>query len=328
MRNQHVFAVINDSAFAFLSYRFIVDAGVPLIDGGYGGTYYGSPGNEQVISASGNSAPVFGVAYDLQPKIAKSLGATKMASIGYGNSAASSAATKANSAYAVPAAGMEAAYTNTSIDFGTTDVAPLVLGIKNSGADSAYYLMDANTNLAVAEGLRQSGVKLKAEIMATGYGQALLDAPSSSQIGPEVIFITQGFAPIEAKTKATKEFQADLKKYSDFTGVPDFGVYTGYIDCDLAILGLQQQGKKLDQSTFADDLRGLGTFNGGGGLNCLDTDISAAGYGKPPPKQCAWAMRLKDGKFVVVRPKDGKTPYWIGNLVGKSVTTPPTTAGG
>ena len=288
----------------------------------------GSPGNEQVISAFGNSAPVNGVAYDLQPKIAKTLGATKMASVGYGISAASSAATKANSDYAVPAAGMEAVYTNTAVDFGSTDVSPVVLGIKNSGADSAYYLMDANTNLAVSEGLRQSGVKLKAEIMPTGYGQSLLDAPSSSQIGPEVIFITQGYAPVEAKTKATKQFQADLKKYAHFTGVPDFGIYTGYIDCDLAILGFKQQGKNLDQSTFADDLRKLGTFNGGGGLNCIDTDITVAGYGKPPPKQCAWAMRLKNGKFVIVSPKGGTTPYWTGDLVGKSVTTATTAAGG
>ena len=62
------------------------------------------------------------------------------------------------------------------------------------------------------------------------------------------------------KTKATKQFQADLKKYADYTGVPDFGIYTGYVDCDLAIIGLKQQGKNLDRSTYADDLRKLGNL--------------------------------------------------------------------
>src|SRR4029078_4450101 len=121
-------------------------------------------------------------------------------------------------------------------------------------------------------GLAQNGVKMKANLMATGYGQQLLDEPSTAQITPDVIFF-QGWAPVEAKTKATKQFQADLKKYANFTGVPDFGIYTGYTDCDLAILGLKQQGNNLDQSTYADDLRKLGKVNPAG-LLCQDLDIS------------------------------------------------------
>ena len=46
VQNQHVFMIVNDSAFAFLTYRFLLDEGVPLIGGGYDGTYYGDPGNE------------------------------------------------------------------------------------------------------------------------------------------------------------------------------------------------------------------------------------------------------------------------------------------
>jgi len=324
VQNQHVFMVINNSAFAFLTYRFLLDSGVPLIGGGYDGTYYGEPGNEKVISAFGNTAPVVGVAYDVGPKIAKAQGATKMASLGYGISPSSTAAAKSNSKYAAPAAGLEAVYTNTTVDFGSTDVSPLVLGIKNSGADSAYYAMNGNTNLAIAQGLVQNGVKMKAELMATGYGQNLLDEPIAQQIGPEVIF-TQGWAPVEAKTKATKQFQADLKKYTGYTGVPDFGIYTGYIDCDLAILGLKQQGKNLDQSTFTDDMRKLGKFNAGGGLGCADTDISAEGYGKPAQTICTYAMYVKNGKFAILKPKTGSDLFWTGKLVGASVTENATT---
>ena len=38
---------------------------MPLIGGGYDGTYYGTPGNEKIISAFGNGAPVVGVTYDI-----------------------------------------------------------------------------------------------------------------------------------------------------------------------------------------------------------------------------------------------------------------------
>ena len=116
--------------------------------------------------------------------------------------------------------------------------------------------MNANTNLAIAQGLVQNGVKMKAELMATGYGQRCSTSrPRRSR--PDVVF-TQGWTPVELKTKATKQFQADLKKYSNFTGVPDFGIYTGYIDCDLAITGLKQQGKDLDQTTYVGRTRKLG----------------------------------------------------------------------
>jgi ABC-type branched-subunit amino acid transport system substrate-binding protein len=323
VQNQHVFMIVNDSAFAFLTYQFLLDEGVPLIGGGYDGTYYGLPGNEKVISAFGNSAPVVGVTSDLTPKIMKAQGATKVASLGYGISPSSSEAAKSLNKYGVPAVGLEAVYTNTTVDFGSTDVSPLVLGIKNAGADAAFYAMNGNTNLAIAQGLAQNGVKMKAQLMATGYGQSLLDQPIANQLGPSVIF-TQGWAPVEAKTKATKQLQADLKKYAGYTGVPDFGIYTGYVDCDLAILGLKQQGKDLDQSTYAADLRKLGKVNPAG-LGCQDLDISADTYGEPSPTICQWALIVKNDKFVVLSPKGGKTPFWTGKLIGASVTENATT---
>jgi branched-chain amino acid transport system substrate-binding protein len=326
VQNQKVFLVVNDSAFAYLTWRFLLDSGVPLIGGGYDGTYYGQPGNEKIISGFGNAAPVTGVTYDTGAKLAKAQGATKSASLGYGISPSSTAAAKAFNEYAAPAAGLKAVYTNTTVDFGSTDVSPLVLAIKNSGADAAFYAMNGNTNLAIAQGLVQNGHKMKAELMATGYGQQLLDQPLAKQIGPEVIF-TQQWAPVEAKNKATKQLQADLKKYADYEGVPDFGIYTGYTDCDLAITGLKEQGQNLDQATYADTLRGLGKLNPGN-LACQPIDLSADTYGTPAPTNCTWAVVLKDGKFTILKPKSGSTPYWTGKLIGKSVTEATTTTVG
>ena len=79
VENDHVYAVINDSAIAYVSYRWLLDHDVPLIGGGFDGNYYGAPGNEKVISAFGNAPPVAGIQTTLAPKIMKSLGATKVA---------------------------------------------------------------------------------------------------------------------------------------------------------------------------------------------------------------------------------------------------------
>jgi branched-chain amino acid transport system substrate-binding protein len=325
VQNDKVYMVINDSAFAFLSYRWLIDHDIPLIGGGFDGNYYGAPGNEKVISAFGNSPPISGIATTLTPKIMKALGASKVAAIGYGVSPSSSAAVKSLQEYSTPALGLEPVYTNTSVDFGTSDVGPLVLGMKNAGADAGWYAMDLSTNLALAQGLIQNGVKMKAQLMATGYGHELLDQPVSKTLGPDIV-LTTGWAPVELKTKATKRFQADLKKYAGFTQVPDFGVYTGYIDCDLAIMGLEKQGDDLDPATYWQALRSVGTYNAGGGLGCTDSSLSLETYGKIATADpadgrriCTWALQVKDGKFVVLKPKDAKTSYWTGELIEESV---------
>ena len=41
VQNRGVFAVVNNSSFAFLSYRFLLEQGVPMVGGGFDGTYYG-----------------------------------------------------------------------------------------------------------------------------------------------------------------------------------------------------------------------------------------------------------------------------------------------
>jgi branched-chain amino acid transport system substrate-binding protein len=323
VQNQHVFMIVNDSAFAFGTYRWLLDNGIPLIGGGYDGTYYGTPGNEQIISAFGNSAPVEGVSNDLGAKVMKQQGVKKTAALGYGISPSSSAAAKSFNKYAAPSQGLDPVLTNTTVDFGSTDVSPLVLQIKNAGADGAWYAMNGNTNLAIAQGLKQNGVNMKAQLMATGYGQDLLDQPIANQLGQGVLF-TQGWQPVELKSKETKQFVSDLKKYADHTGVPDFGIYTGYMDCDLAITGIKAQGQNLDRSTYADDLRKLGKVNPAG-LGCAPIDISAETFGQPAPTICQYVMYVKDGKFALLKEKGSSKPYWTGKLIGASVTENATT---
>jgi len=323
--NQHVFMVVNDSALAFLSYRWLLDNGVPMIGGGFDGNYYGAPGNENIISAFGNGPPAAGIQTTITPEIMKALGAKNIAAVGYGSSPSSVANVKSFQDHAVPALGLKAAYTNTSVDFGTSDVGPIALAMKNARVDGAYYAMDLSTDLALGASLVQNNVDMKAQIMPTGYGQALLDQPVAKTLGPDVV-LTSIWAPVEIKSKATKRFQHDLEQYASYKGVPDFGVYSGYIACDLAVMGLEQQGKTLDRATFSNDLRAVGKFNPGGGLGCSDAELSLGSYGKIDESApadgrqvCTWALQVKDGKFALLEPKGGRTTYWTGDLIESSV---------
>jgi branched-chain amino acid transport system substrate-binding protein len=297
VQNDKVFAVVNNSPFAYLGYRYLLEQAVPMVGGGYDGNEYGQPGNEKLISILGNIAPEYGAQYhggfvDLMKKA----GAKKVGVVAYGASVSSTAAAEKLQKFAVPDAGLEAAYTNTTVEFGTTDVGPLILGMKNAGVDATYLPLVLSTNLAMIQNATQNNLKFKLAVLATGYGQSLLDQPVSKTIGPEVIF-AQGWTPVELKTAATKKFVADLTKYTGYRGVPDFGVYTGYLTADLLIKGLQAAGKDVTRDGFITATKGLGTWDDAG-LGCQPIDVSAAGFGQAPKTACSWYLQIKNGKFV------------------------------
>jgi len=311
VQNRQVFAVVNNSPFAFVSYRYLQGAGVPLIGGGSDGTYYGTKGNENIISALGNTAPVTGLTYDYGTNLAKQLGATKIGSVAYGVAQSSTTAAQGVQQYAAPASGLEPVYLNTSVDFATTDVGPIVLGLKNSGADAVYLPLVSNTDLLIAQGLQQNGVPMKAVLMESGYGQATLNSPIAKTLN-SVDIVAQSYKPVELKNDpAVKQFTSDLEKYAGITGVPDVGAYTGYIGCDLAITGLQRAGKNPTRQGFIDGLHNLGAYKPAD-LTCQPIDLSLKNYGKTPTTGCQYYLTFKHGKFVVMN--NGK-PYF-GKLVG------------
>ena len=120
--------------------------------------------------------------------------------------------------------------------------------------------------------------------------------------------VTQAVAQYYGGNKA--KYQADLKKYADFTGVPGFGEYTGYVSCDLAIVGLKAAGKNPTRQGWVDGIRNT---NGGiydnAGLTCSPRNFSTANFGKVATETCGWYVVVKDGKWKVLfggKPLKGK----------------------
>ena len=312
VKNRKVFAVVNNSSFGGFNRRVIQEANIPMIGGGFDGTYYSQTGNENIISVGGNgSPPPAGIIFTNGTDVAKKLGATKIGSVGYAVSQSSTGVAKDTQNYAAKASGLKPVYLNTALDFGTTDVGPVALGLKNAGADAVYLPLDGNTNLAIAAALKQNGVNMKAVLMASGYGQAMLDSPIAKTLDSSDV-VSQIYKPAELKNDpAVKQFRAMLKKYAGITGVPDYGAYTGYISCDLALAGIKLAGKDPTAKGFIDGLHNLGTYHSAD-LTCQPQDISLKNYGKTPVKSCQYFMTFKNGKFVVM---NGGKPI-VSGLVG------------
>ena len=155
-----------------------------------------------------------GLTYDTATRVMKDMGAKKVAAVGYGASPSSSESAKATETYGADAVGLKGVYLNNTLEFGGTDVGPIVLGIKNSGADGLYLPLDSDTNFAIVQGLQQNGVKMKSNVLATGYSQDLLDQPIAKTITPQRRDVQPRYRPVELGGKAVKQFRADLKKYA------------------------------------------------------------------------------------------------------------------
>ena len=263
----------------------------------------------------------------------KKLGATKVAAIGYGVSPSSSETAKATENYARRGARAQGRVPNNTASTSAAPTSvPIVLGIKNSGADGVYLPLDSNTNFAIIQGLQQNGVTMKATCSATGYGQDLLDQPIAKTITPNDL-LQRATSRSSSADPAVKTFTSNLKKYGGITGVPNYGVYTGYITCDMAILGLKNAGKTPTRQGFVDGLRSAngGMYNSAG-LTCKRLDLSAAHFGKiSSTPSCLYYVQVKNGKFVPFnggKPIHGKPvgdPAIIAKYSGTGTSTTATT---
>lgn len=300
------FIIANVSPFAFASYRYLLQQKIPMVSGGFDGPQYSEPGAEWLLPLSGNVGPNY-PGSTLSGDFLKKLGVTKGGGLGYGVSPSSSRAAQNFAKATLPAVGLPEGYVNTSLPFGGENVGPVVLDLKKEGVDAVYLAMDANTNFAVANGLEQAGIPMKAILMATGYGQDLLDQPTTlatAEKGP--LFMQAPQVPVEMKTEATKREQEILKKYMGFDGVPGFNHFEGYGTAELTIDGLKKGPKNPTRKDFVDTIRKWDNYTVNG-LTCSGADYRYSTYGKldTTKTSCAYIMKVENGKFVVAAKTTG-----------------------
>ena len=93
---------------------------------------------------------------------------------------------------------------------------------------------------------------MKAVLMGTGYGQDFLDSPAAKALPDSTIFLDR----LQAGGAQGRGHQAvpgrpeEVRRTSP--GVPDYGMYTGYVLADYAIAAMQKAGKDLTRQAFVD----------------------------------------------------------------------------
>jgi branched-chain amino acid transport system substrate-binding protein len=145
----------------------------------------------------------------------------------------------------------------------------------------------------------QTGVKFKVSILATGYGQALLDDTQAVQSAQGAYFYP-GQTPIELHTPATLAEQAAFKQYENFTGIPGFDWSQGYTSADLLIKGLQQAGQNPTRASFIKGLSKVNNYDAGG---LLPSPVDYTNVKAIPATRCSYYDQLVGHQFVLATPR-------------------------
>lgn len=243
-------------------------------------------------------------------------GASVIGALGYGISPQSAEAAKGAVASA-EAAGLRSGYLNANFPFGSTNVQPVALAMKNAGVDGFTATVDPNTGFSLITALRQLGHNPKVALLPTGYGGDLLQAgPNAVQVGQGVYF-SLSFEPAEMHTTATEKFQAALKTATGVTDDPTYAEYAGYVSVGLLVQALKAAGANPTHAALIAALDGVKQFNADGLLGSHSFDLSDRAGTSTGVDSCLYVTKLSGSAFQLV---PGADPICGSEIPGKTVS--------
>ncbi|WP_158548684.1 ABC transporter substrate-binding protein [Blastococcus sp. TF02A-26] len=292
VQQEDVYAILSSSANLFGATQFLTSqaADVPILgDVTDQSPEWRQPGNNMFPA---QPVPDPEAVYSILGEYMAAIGGTRMGGAAFQIPASQGALEAA--ARSAEAAGLDVGYLNTSVQLGSTDVGPIVLGVEESGTDVLYLPITFDTALAVVEGLEQEGVELAGVLAATGYGNDLLDNPLAIDAAQGVSF-SVGYAPVSLGTEATERLADAVRDQGVESGIPGYAMSSGWINADLFLHGLELAGCDATQQEFIDALSSDDTYDASG-LFPRPIDFTVADQ----PESCSYFVTLEGEEFVTV----------------------------
>jgi len=292
----NVFGLIFNSDLLGEAYKQPQQLGVPVIGAPIDGPEWGTKPNTNMVSILGDQSPEL-PGYTDSALEAKLLGAKNMAAFAIDSDPASvnAALDYVKSAAAV---GLKVGYVDTSVPFGTVDTTDLALAMKKEGVDGFQSFMLDTTDFAIMASAKQAGLNLVAPMDVTSYTSDLLKDPTALSSAQGIVVGIQQ-TPVEEHTAATRIEQAAFKKYEHFDSAPSISWTYGWLSADLFIQGLKGAGQNPTRASFLSALRSLKGWTAEG-LMPTAANFSLKDFGKAPPTQCNYFVKLKGSTYTVL----------------------------
>ena len=311
VQHDHVFGVLAAGAFFYGAYRWAAQQNVPVVGDGIDGPEWNSSQYPNMFAAFGSSDDSY-PSYTGMSAFFQSQGGTSFCGVGY--NAPSTVGNGEAMVGSMKAAHVPVPYTNYGIAAGNTNFTSVALSIKQSGCNILGSQMTLGDTLNLITALKNANVSLKATFIQGGYGQDLLDQPSSLAAA-QGVDMAAGYEPSSLNTSATKALMSALKTYAGWTKpYPSAGMEWGWFTADTAIEGLKVAGANPTQQSFISNLRKVTSFDHGG-LTC---PINYAVFGNTNqqfPGNCTWMVKVEGSQFVSLT---GVSPIKIVTIPGTS----------
>lgn len=291
------FSIVAQSPVFFLAAKYPQEAGMPVTGAFTDGPEWGTqPYTNMFASDEGSVNPKYPANTTID-SILKAHGGTVLGAYGYSISPTSTRAAEGD-AQAATHLGMKVGVLNTTVPFGSVAFTTDALVAKQDHVNALVPSLDNNSNYALAEAMKQAGVKLKAVLFATGYQPDVVDSPAWSALQGD--YFDSLYRPWVLPNAGTEQMQAAMEKYAHFTksDFPSFSQYEAWAGADLMIKGLELAGKNPTRAAVITDLRGLKSYTANG-LLPEPIDYSTI-FGHDLPRQCSWVMQAEKNGFVPV----------------------------
>jgi ABC-type branched-subunit amino acid transport system substrate-binding protein len=253
-------------------------------------------------------------------QIAKTAGAKKIATLGYGVSDNSKQCSEAAAAslkqYSDDAGGAEAVYTRSDLDFGLPNgIAPEVSAIKSSGADLVIGCLDLNGMKTLSQEMERQGIGDVKLLHPNTYDQTFVKDNAELFEGDYVLV---QFRPFEAEAGSSS-----LDAFKEWMGkngntITELSML-GWINADLAYQGIKAAGENFDRQSVIDATNKLTSYTADGLIAPIDwsrqhvapTQDDPATHGPNP--DCFALVQVKDGAFQMVGDSSKPWMCWPGD---------------
>ena len=296
VQQKHAFAVMEESAFFTLAYKYLEQQGIPAITelSFDGGPEWADPTTHDLVEgagASGLTPPA--ASWSWLVKVLKAEQCTKLATIAQG--AVQTGVRYANGIKAaVQAAGIQVVDEDNSLGLTQTDVTPNALKMKSTGADCWYGIVGASTVEALLTALQQQNVSIKT--IAIGYSPGAF-------VQTKGLVTTFPWATPEINPAAGSQIIAAMQKYEGYKGTTGFEMpndtYIGWAMGQLAIQGLEGAGKNPTATSFLNSLHNITAFTAGGIQAPVNLAQSKQGtYAPSVAGNCSYALKAEGTDYV------------------------------